>query len=45
MCVDCMHRWYGRVPSYVLLRDIICSNCNDSGAVIITGQPMDFTEE
>ena len=40
ICVKCYKRWFGMVPSNVILGEIECPKCHTVGTIIDTGQPI-----
>ena len=42
ICINCKRRWVGVFPSDSLLVDLYCPGCEQSGYVIMTGQPVDY---
>ena len=45
MCVKCYSRWIATFPTGILLKDLQCPSCNNTGFVIATGQPLPDTED
>lgn len=41
ICVRCYTRWIGAWPEDILLKDLSCPHCKQSGAVITTGQILE----
>jgi hypothetical protein len=40
MCIGCFHREITQIPYGIMLRNMECSECGESGYLITTGQPI-----
>ena len=41
ICVKCAYRYTGVFPEGVLLKNLTCPKCEEIGAIILTGQPLE----